>query len=796
MTETFRQVRVFISSTFRDMHAERDHLVAAVFPELRERLDRLGLEFYDVDLRWGVPETGWDGERANPWQYCRRWIDLVEPFFICMIGQRYGHVLTSSEIGEQEGPQAYEGMSITELEVRHAVLDGRLRRRSFFYVRSSRVPETAPANIYAEYVSRAQQSHLVSFMERVESSGRPVRRYEGTWTGSGFSSLDGFGRTVLEDLWSGVLRDERYVAKETWRRVLGHDPEHDSYYTDDSHPIPEYLWTQLVEAARPRALDPLDAEAREMARYASGRLRGFTGRADQLHLLANFVDIDQSVGESRVCVVQAPAGQGKSALLAKLAENLAATRHYVVSHFVGATEQSADVRSMLARLNGELDRVEIPDPAPVGPAAGREALSRSLAERLGAYESEKHIVLLLDAVDQLADGQDLAWLPHQLGDGVRVVLTYADTEPSDGATTPLAAARRARRTQFRQVELPGLTEQDVRVIVVAYLEEYCKELESAEIDAICQLEQARNPLYLLVMLNELRALSGNDMQRVVRSVIAELPRLRPDAVSLFEWRLESLERAFGTDRVRQWCSYICAGRTGMSSTELRELVVTGEEGQDASVVPLIERGIRQYLRPRGGELDFFHTQLEQAVKKRYLDTNAAYVESHVAIASYFRRKADPQGTGEWKGGHERALSELPYHLAEGGKLDDLFGVLTDFQFLERKAAEVGVVEHVDDGGVVTRTHTGVFALQDDLDLAIAKFADIKVRGTHPLIVTAFNTGKELAVRCPRCAAICSRETQQLGMEMLCPHCNGPLKVNPSPVRIRGGLGHAEDVGYE
>jgi hypothetical protein len=44
------QVRVFISSTFRDMHAERYLLVTVVFPELRERVStplassvRLGL---------------------------------------------------------------------------------------------------------------------------------------------------------------------------------------------------------------------------------------------------------------------------------------------------------------------------------------------------------------------------------------------------------------------------------------------------------------------------------------------------------------------------------------------------------------------------------------------------------------------------------------------------------------------------------------------------------------------------------------------------------------------------------
>jgi hypothetical protein len=58
-------VRVFISSTFRDMHAERDHLVTVVFPGVRERVEQLGLEFFDVDLRWGVPAKDLNGETAK-----------------------------------------------------------------------------------------------------------------------------------------------------------------------------------------------------------------------------------------------------------------------------------------------------------------------------------------------------------------------------------------------------------------------------------------------------------------------------------------------------------------------------------------------------------------------------------------------------------------------------------------------------------------------------------------------------------------------------------------------------------
>jgi len=277
------------------------------------------------------------------------------------------------------------------------------------------------------------------------------------------------------------------------------------------------------------------------------------------------------------------------------------------------------------------------------------------------------------------------------------------------------------------------------------------------------------------------------MQRVVRSLIAELPRTRPDTVSLFEWRLESLERAFGADQVRAWCSYLYLGRVGMSSIELRELVAAGGRERNVSVVPLIERGSRQYLQRRGGQLDFFHNQLRQAVKKRYLHSGEACHTAHVAIAAYFRRNADPLGRRDWSGGDDRALSELPYHLAEGGRLEELFEVLTDFRYLERKATEVAVLEQADARGRVRRTHTGVFALQDDLDLAIAKLGNVEGAASRPLIVTAFDSGGGLAVRCPRCSATCPRVEEQLGMEMLCPHCTGRLKVNPFAVKSRGGL---------
>ncbi len=57
-----RQIRVFISSTFRDMHAERDRLVKVVFPQLRRLCESRGVTWGEVDLRWGVSR-----ERRTDW---------------------------------------------------------------------------------------------------------------------------------------------------------------------------------------------------------------------------------------------------------------------------------------------------------------------------------------------------------------------------------------------------------------------------------------------------------------------------------------------------------------------------------------------------------------------------------------------------------------------------------------------------------------------------------------------------------------------------------------------------------
>jgi telomerase protein component 1 len=86
----WKKIRIFISSTFRDMHAERDRLVRFVFPELRERCRQIRVHVLDVDLRWGITEE--DATAGKALDICLDEIDTCRPYFLGLLGFRYGYI--------------------------------------------------------------------------------------------------------------------------------------------------------------------------------------------------------------------------------------------------------------------------------------------------------------------------------------------------------------------------------------------------------------------------------------------------------------------------------------------------------------------------------------------------------------------------------------------------------------------------------------------------------------------------------------------------------------------------------
>ena len=65
---TDRVIRVFVSSTFRDMVEDRDALMSHAWPELRRFCRERHVELVEVDLRWGITEE--QGTRRETLKLC------------------------------------------------------------------------------------------------------------------------------------------------------------------------------------------------------------------------------------------------------------------------------------------------------------------------------------------------------------------------------------------------------------------------------------------------------------------------------------------------------------------------------------------------------------------------------------------------------------------------------------------------------------------------------------------------------------------------------------------------------
>src|SRR6476660_3243234 len=136
-----QELRIFISSTFIDLAQEREHLVKRIFPEIRQICRSRGVEFTEIDLRWGLTDE--EAKLGKVLPSCLEEIDNCRPFFLGILGDRYGWVPPFHEI--QKDPKilqtypwledaAFDGWSFVEMEIYYAALrDPKQAENALFY---------------------------------------------------------------------------------------------------------------------------------------------------------------------------------------------------------------------------------------------------------------------------------------------------------------------------------------------------------------------------------------------------------------------------------------------------------------------------------------------------------------------------------------------------------------------------------------------------------------------------------------------------------------------------------------
>ena len=98
-------LRLFISSPFLDFKAEREALHEKVFPKLKRRAAKRGLEFRVIDLRWGITDEAAREQRTVP--LCLEQVRLclrspLRPSFLFLLGDRYGWCPLPSTLTKRE----------------------------------------------------------------------------------------------------------------------------------------------------------------------------------------------------------------------------------------------------------------------------------------------------------------------------------------------------------------------------------------------------------------------------------------------------------------------------------------------------------------------------------------------------------------------------------------------------------------------------------------------------------------------------------------------------------------------
>jgi nephrocystin-3 len=593
-----RTARIFLSSTFRDFGEERDLLVRRVFPALRARLKDRFVELVDVDLRWGI--TVEQAERGEVLPICLAEIDRSRPFFVGLLGERYGWVPEkgkySPELVEQRPwlKKHQGGKSVTELEILHGVLNNpKMAGRALFYFRSSAYAKQKGGDYLPQ--SPDDRNRQKDLKARIRESGFPVVQ--------GYKDPEALAKRLERDLWK--ILDEMYPADE----------------------VP----------------DAFTREGFRHEAYAVPRRRLYLGGEGYVEAL------DAALGEGKQRIlVEGASGGGKSALIANWLEKRGRKhrKELVHVHYLGATAEASDPQALVRRLVEAIKRLtKSTEEIPSDPQALYDSLSMWLSiAHAYAGKRKTQVLIVLDALNGLRDLQDLRWFPEFLPDRVRMVVSCLPGTVHQALLT---------KGDWQRVEVTPLDSRQARELFVAYLRRYNKELPEDLLTLALSHQLSTNPLFLRTLAEELRLFGVHE--RLKDRLNHYLTSKTVD--DLFERVLERVESDCGAKQVRKAMEGIWASRAGLSEHEIHGFANL----KPAEWAP-IRHALDDSLLESGGRITFAHDYMRLAVSDRHLAGNNTLPDegqspealklrrkAHIKLARWFDTRSEDEKATSGKG---------------------------------------------------------------------------------------------------------------------------------------------------
>ena len=481
---------IFVSSTFKDMHAERDMLNIDVFPEISEFVAEYGEDVSFIDLRWGINTQELENDESTHkiLSVCLDEIDNSKPYLIAFLGERYGWIpdkrLIEYAVTQKSPEYSYLAeieKSVTALEIEYGALSKNSSiDHCLFYFREPLPIEKLSQEQRDLYNSEGfeHKKKLDELKTKIIKNGGKIRNYKLDWDEEKkcITGLDELKNQIINDLKELFIKHDGDLKPMPW-------PKKEIQYA-------ELFFRQKYSCSSSRA-----------------------------RLCNEIVDKISSFTENLV-IVKGELGYGKSTLLAKLMVELRKQEMHVLPIACGQnknTSNDIDVwRQIIFYLEEILDSpVHTDNDVKYGPSEHRVNWVKEASIKLSECSKKlsNPIVIMIDGVEKLHAYNDfiasLSALLPMLPQRVVFVLSSANN---------IEISKNAQDKAKVSVFTLDVLERDEKELVLKSLESlyYKKELVSEVRTKLLSLPMSNNPLYLSVMYQRMIMLDINDFREIIR----------------------------------------------------------------------------------------------------------------------------------------------------------------------------------------------------------------------------------------------------------------------------------------
>ena len=597
--------RVFVSSTFADMKAERAILQEDVFKRLKEDCRKRGAVFQDIDLRWGVTE-----EATKTHQTMRICLNEIarcqnispKPNFIVLLGDRYGWQPLPAEIPSVEGvamrqvmvpeerqlfddwykedtnavPPIYILQSISDKADKWGNEEEPLRKllreaaekaglspsQKVKYFFSATHQEIISGALNPPPGTYDPREHVFCYIKKpVVIADRDILKDYVDFDKDG--NPDGYCQKQLEDLkeaLAGRLPADHiypYPGVLEGKVVRPEKPEAfaDRVYED----LKSIIFKQLEEF---KEEDPLTQEIARHETFEEHALTDFTGREDAVNGILDYI----SGTDNRVYALVGDSGSGKTTVMARTVQ-LSRKRGnpVIISRFLGTTGNSTNMKSLLTQIDEQIAKGYGADINFMRGMGDRRKMEKDVfQECLMLAGQERPLLIFLDALDQLPEfGRKMLMddIPKTLPAYCRIVVTGTpDVEPLFDAAD--------------KKSLSPMPNNEGETLLSAWLTRAGRSLRQDQRMGILE-RFSRNglPLYLKLLFEDARQWHSYDIT---------VPELPDDMEGMLREYFHGLESLHTKELISTVMGYLlCSRHKGLPENEVLELLARDEEYWDS-----------------------------------------------------------------------------------------------------------------------------------------------------------------------------------------------------------------------